>query len=411
MRGASHRFRNLALAALLALPALAPSSAPHAAPVSSRAVAGVTAVPLTVAPAVFTLTSTSSVDDHILVAMKPGHAASSLAGKYGVSAAGVKSTGHVVMVTVPKGKTPAQLAAELAADPNVAGASPDYVRHVTGTYTSAPNDTAYTDGTAYSLNGFACPYGKSWWERTYGQPMATVWGALGATTYGPRATGAAITVAVIDTGFYVNHPDAGSNIVAGKDEFQTYTFATNHYTTDNDVTPASPQASGNNTETASHGTCVAGQIAAATNNGIGVAGVSYDTTVRMYKVMGTVTDTGTVSGTIYTPGSVLMLDSALINAINDATADGVKVISMSLGGPDDDYLLQSAITNAYNHGVLVVAATGNEGGAVSYPGADNHVIGVGSYELDSSDARECGARSRTTGPASTCWHPATRSGA
>jgi subtilisin family serine protease len=393
MRQTVRRALRLAAALALVLPLVVPPSAPSVG--ATAAPSRVASMPAAVAtaPAPSVIATGPAVDSHILVSMKPGRSASMLAGRYGVSASGISSSGRVVTVRVPAGKSAAQLAAELAQDPDVAGSSQDFVRRPTGSYTSTPNDSAYIDGTPGIIDGVTVPFARSWWERD--ATMSAMWGALGASTYGPRATGDAIKVAVIDTGFYTNHPDAGSHIVAGKDEFESYSFATGRYTTDMNVSPASPQASGNDTETASHGTCVAGEISAATNNGVGVAGVSWDTTVLVYKVMGTTSDSGYVGGELVPKGTVLILDSAIVNAINDATKAGAKVISMSLGGEATDTVLQAAIDNAYQQGVLVCAATGNgtnnDGvgkSGVEYPARGNHVVGVGAYQLGNGGTRQ-----------------------
>ncbi len=167
-------------------------------------------------------------------------------------------------------------------------------------------------------------------------------------------------------------------------------------TKDNDVSPVDPSAPLNSVTTASHGTCVAGQIGAGTNNGIGVAGVTYDSTVLVYKVQGVWTDGDPADG--YPAGSAVIFDSAIIDAINDATAAGAKVINMSLTGPNYSQAIQNAIDNAWSHGVLVVAATGNSGtlNGVQYPAANAHVVGVGSYTVTGTASPTSKARSHFT---------------
>jgi hypothetical protein len=383
MRETVRRALRLAAAFALVLPAVVPASVAGVGGVAVEPRVASAPVAVASAAAPSAVATGPAVDSHILVSMKSGRSASLLAGRYGVSASGISSSGRLTVVKVPAGTTAAQLAAELAQDPNVAASSPDFVRHPTGSYTSTPTDSAYLDSRPMIIDGVSVPFARSWWERD--TTMSAMWGALGATTYGPRATGDAIKVAVIDTGFYMNHPDAGSHIVAGKDEFNTYSFASRQYTTDMDVTPVPPSGSDYTTEIASHGTCVAGEISAATNNATGVAGVSWDTTVLVYKVMGTCIDSG---GPTLPKGGVVMLDSAIINAIYDATNAGAKIISMSLGGEATDTVLEDAINYAYGHGVLVCAATGNDGkSGADYPAAYDHVVGVGAYQLGNGGTR------------------------
>ncbi|MEI8083851.1 MAG: S8 family serine peptidase, partial [Actinomycetes bacterium] len=309
----------------------------------------------------------------------------------GVSAGDVKSLGdQTAVVTTPKGKSDAQILKELRGSPSVEFAEPDYIRQVSA-YAVPPNDPGYASTASYIFGGGPpIVSAKSWWLRDInantGMNIASLWSSLEAPTFPARATGSAIKVAVIDTGFYMDHPDAGTNIVAGKDEFATYSTATGVRTRDNDVTPVDPAAPLNNVTTASHGTCVAGQISAGTNNGVGVTALTYDTTVLVYKVQGVWTDGNPAGGC--PAGSAVILDSAIIDAINDATTAGVKVINMSLGGPAYSQAIQNAIDTAWSHGVLVVAASGNSGtlDGVQYPGANAHVVGVGSYTVTGTPA-------------------------
>jgi subtilisin family serine protease len=122
----------------------------------------------------------------------------------------------------------------------------------------------------------------------------------------------------------------------------------------------------------SHGTHVAGTIAQTTNNGFGVAGVAFGTTIMPVKVLNAA-GTGTLEG--------------VAEGIRYAVDNGADAISLSLGGPSSS-TLQSAVAYAYNNGVTVVAASGNENaGTVSYPAAyDDYVIAVGATQYDETRA-------------------------
>lgn len=125
-----------------------------------------------------------------------------------------------------------------------------------------------------------------------------------------------------------------------------------------------------------HGTMVAGEIAAALDNGRGIAGVAFPGKLLIAKV---VRKTGSIP-----------LD-AEARAIRWAVDRGASVINLSLGGPRnptnpmlDTYseLERSAIDYATRHGVVVVAAAGNCAAIcpesfANYPAALPHVIGVG----------------------------------
>lgn len=132
----------------------------------------------------------------------------------------------------------------------------------------------------------------------------------------------------------------------------------------------------------SHGTSTAGLIGATTNNGVGIATMNWNTKIMPLQALGD-------DGSGWT--------SDIVKAVRYAVDNGAQVINMSLGGPDFDPAMQSAIDYAYSHNVVVVAAagncgTGNEGGCdntkpgqMMYPSLYQHVIAVGA--TDQNDTR------------------------
>lgn len=72
----------------------------------------------------------------------------------------------------------------------------------------------------------------------------------------------------------------------------------------------------------------------------------------------------------------------LIQAISWAIEKEVDIINMSLGTPTEDEAVHEAIVKAYEEGILLVAASGNNGGAVEYPAAFEEVIAVSAVESD-----------------------------
>lgn len=366
-------FLAIALAVALATPAIPASARPYAA----------ATIPVLAPVSPVASTSAAASDDSGLVIVKPR------AGRSITSLAGARNMRRgIYVLPAPKGQTGADYAATLARDPNVEYAVPDYIRHVLA-YTATPNDPDFTNATSRSFTWGGVTamlaHAKSWWLRGTGSPnFDAVWPYLtpdgAAVAYDARATGAQVKVAVIDTGFYFNHADKGSSIVAGKDLFATYNGGAGVRTTDDDVTPVSPGAPRNDNKTASHGTMTASEIAQGTNNGVGGAGAAYDTQVRVYKVQGLWIDGNPDLG--YPAGSAIILDDAVNDAIRLAADDGCRVISMSIGGVDYSPAMQDAIDYAYAKGAVIVAATGNDGsGEVSYPAANDHVMGVGAYTL------------------------------
>lgn len=72
-------------------------------------------------------------------------------------------------------------------------------------------------------------------------------------------------------------------------------------------------------------------------------------------------------------------DSDIIEGINWAISHNIDIISMSFGGPDDSVFLAEALNNAYNNGVLLVAASGNDNSQeVLFPAGYSSVISTGS---------------------------------
>jgi len=156
-------------------------------------------------------------------------------------------------------------------------------------------------------------------------------------------TGRGVKVAILDTGIDYDHPDlrvaGGVNFAGTARDGSTYPTAWN--------------------DGHGHGTHVAG-IVAARNNTYGAVGVAPDVSLWAVKVLSD-------SGSGYT--------SDIIQGLDWCAANGVKVASMSLGGGSTTSL-KYACDRAYGRGVLLVAAAGNNAGAVSYPAAYSSVIAV-----------------------------------
>lgn len=153
---------------------------------------------------------------------------------------------------------------------------------------------------------------------------------------------AEVVVAVIDQGVELKHPDL--------DVYAQSWNATND-------TP-------NGSPTGNHGTPCAGIVAARTDNGLGVAGVAGGA-----KVMAIATET--------------FADVDVAEGLYFAADNGARVVSMSFGVyPEwavwDFDLVRDALQYAYDQGLLLVAAAGNENEPVSrFPGSDARTLCVG----------------------------------
>ncbi len=117
-----------------------------------------------------------------------------------------------------------------------------------------------------------------------------------------------------------------------------------------------------------HGTHVAGTIGQETNNRIGVAGIAYNAKLLPVKAL------AFHGGGFY---------YSIINGIRWATDNDANVINLSLGAGSDSRLLEEAVDYAYEKGVTVVAAAGNDGADnILYPAAFSHCIAVGAIQYD-----------------------------
>jgi major intracellular serine protease len=170
-----------------------------------------------------------------------------------------------------------------------------------------------------------------------------------------QTKGRGITVAILDTGCDITHPDLIERIIGGR-----------NFTNDDGGNPDVYK------DYNGHGTHVAGTIAATKNNN-GVVGVAPEANLLIIKVLDK-----NGSGQY----------EWIINGIKYAIEQKADIISMSLGGPEDLPELHEAVQKAVTNNILVICAAGNEGDGVDstdefdYPGCYNEVISVGAIDLE-----------------------------
>lgn len=292
----------------------------------------------------------------VLVRLQSGASPSDLAATLGVYGATVdRSIGHsgLVRVRLPEGADTSTLLAALRQDGAVAEAGLDLVVRAF----EVPNDPDYPQQ----------------WHLQPGEGGIDAEGAWELSS----SRGAGVTVAVIDTG--VAYEDfSGSQGLFGPKVFKRAPDLEG-------VPVVAPwdwvDGDAHANDEHSHGTHVAGTIAQATNNGVGVAGVSAASLMPL-RILD-------FSGN----GSA----SDLIDAIYYAADNGARVINMSLGfsgtgAPDANgnvcteiVGLADALEYAHAMGVTAVAASGNDGAAtVACPAAYPTVIAVGATGYDGS---------------------------
>ncbi|SFL32551.1 Subtilase family protein [Paenibacillus sp. 1_12] len=160
-----------------------------------------------------------------------------------------------------------------------------------------------------------------------------------------------VRVAIVDTGVDLDHPDLKDQLISG------YNVVNSEMQPMDDV---------------GHGTHVAGVIGAIVNNRLGVAGMSWYNPIMPVKVLD---QSG--AGSTY----------AVAQGIIWATDHGAKVINMSLGNYADANFLHDAIRYAFDHDVVLIAASGNDNSEQpGFPAAYPEVFAVAATDANRNKA-------------------------
>lgn len=178
----------------------------------------------------------------------------------------------------------------------------------------------------------------------------------------PHSRGAGVTVAVVDSGVDADHPQlrGAGKVLSGRNFFEGADLPGNF-------------------DCVSHGTGVAGIIAADPVPGVGFHGIAPD--ARILPVRITAQD-------IADNGQSLRIDlPALAGGIRYAVDAGARVLNLSIAGFADFPELRSAVAYAVSRDVLVVGAVGNgqqdgTGELPSFPAAYDGVLGVGAIDIN-----------------------------
>ncbi len=240
-----------------------------------------------------------------------------------------------------------------------------------------PNDTAYLAGLQDHLKEPA--------SHAAGVNMPPAWA---------RTTGGAVVVAVLDTGVRFDHPDLAGRLLPG------YDFASEvEYANDGDGRDADPSDPGDWVSALDrsskpalfgacpvqgsswHGTFIAGQISAATNNAMGVAGINWGNQVLPLRVSG---KCGAFLSDIL---DAMRWAAGLSVEGVPANPNPARVINISFGGDvacTPSY--QDVINEVTAAGALVVVAAGNNGGTPRRPADCANVLAVGAAQANGQKA-------------------------
>jgi serine protease len=240
-------------------------------------------------------------------------------------------------------------------------------------------------------------FAEQWWLQANGGGNADTLanrrrgnpGFVGAWQSGlPNATGGtAAVVAVLDTGITA-HPDLTGRTLPGYDFVGDTTFSNDG--TGRDADPADPGDWVDSSDLANaafagcvqedsswHGTVIAGQIAALVNNGEGGAGINQQGRVLPVRVA------GKCGADLVDIVDAMRWAAGLAVAGVPANPNPARIVNISFGGSAAcGSAYQAAVDELRAAGVVVVAAAGNEHGAVSRPASCSGVVGVVALNRD-----------------------------
>lgn len=175
---------------------------------------------------------------------------------------------------------------------------------------------------------------------------------------------ASVVIAIVDTGCDLGHEDLSGKYVT--------------------VAQRRDVVAGTNTpwDDVGHGTCCASIAAAATNNGLGAAGVGWNCEIMPIKLLN---------------GTQIMSEADIVAAINWAVANGANVVSMSWYWTGTTGNADTAFAAAATAGLVLCAASGNfDIALITYPATNPNIMAIGAS--DKSDQRKSSAS-----PDGECW--------
>ena len=207
-----------------------------------------------------------------------------------------------------------------------------------------------------------------------------------------RSTGGNNVIAILDTGVRFTHPDLQGRLLSGYDFVSEVEFANDGDGRDADASDPGDWVT--NTESRSgvfagcqpensswHGTFIAGQLAALTNNALGVAGVSWGARVLPVRISG---KCGALLSDIL---DGIRWAAGLAVAGVPTNPNPARIINLSFGGSvacSSSY--QDVIDEITAAGSLLVVAAGNEGGTPTRPADCRGVLSVGAVRAEGAKA-------------------------
>jgi len=295
------------------------------------------------APRALAARSEKGIENRIIVAFKLGTPADEqrrIVEAQGLEVVDAIPSLAVLLVNAPNGQA-AKARLSLQSNPKVFRADADVWRKWIETAPASVNSAPFAIEPAVAAMKALAAQARAVAEAAVPEKMAEEipWGITRVNAPAAWGTnqGAGVKVAVIDTGIDDKHPDL--KVLGGLNALDANaSWADDH----------------------SHGTHCAGSIAATMNDKM-VVGVAPKAELYAVKVL-----TKEGSGDMF----------GIMKGIMWTAQNGMQVASMSLGAPQAMPLIQYALQMAVNGGVTIVAAAGNDGKAVNWPGAYPEAIAV-----------------------------------
>ncbi|AGW89441.1 MprA protease, GlyGly-CTERM protein-sorting domain-containing form [Cupriavidus sp. DF5525] len=307
--------------------------------------------------------------------------------------------GNLQLLQVPAelAADPEAAAARLRQDPRVADAVPDRWLRLHDTLPDDPEfrvNQPYLMGTGTAVGGVNLPRA---WDRTRGS--------------------SGVVIAVVDTGV-LPHPDLAGRLLPGYDFISSTTISNDDNGRDSDATdagdnvpvgftcPGSSTAEQEATPNSWHGTRVAGVLGALTNNAQDIAGVDWNARILPVRVSGRCG--ALLSDTV----DALRWAGGLPVPDVPANPTPARVVNISLGGGTCSSIEQQAVNDLNARGVVVVAAAGNNRGAVEAPADCSGVIAVTAHANDGENATyaNIGAQVAISAPGGGCGNSRVQNG-
>lgn len=274
----------------------------------------------------------------------------------------------IVSVTLEEGSNVYEAIEEIEKDPTVVFAQPNFFYYSTN---EDPIDDNYSDETTGSENTLAAV------DTNDPEPQGYLNRVFARDAWEIVRTNNAVTVAVIDTGIRFAHEDLAANI----DTVNAYDAYADSLDPFNDLSSTYPDtyrgAANCRTDTLGHGTRVAGVLAGRANNGVGIAGVSYNARILPIHAAPNNSDQ-------LTTAAIVLAYNYLITLKQNGNSS-LCVINASYGSYSEfggDTLQRTRIEQAIANGMITIAAGGNEppegvsGTTPHYPSDFDSVVGV-----------------------------------